>query len=149
MTITATRRGFLAGLLGTSVIAVLPKASIAGTTPSLQPYEIAAPDGWTYQWVASHVMGEPTPMNVQARLDSGWAFVAPATHPTVPAVDIARAVDGGGLILMQKESHLVEKPRLATMPGMRGFFEDNRRTFQGRTIGPDTVEIDFRDEDRA
>lgn len=119
MTITATRRGFLAGLLGTTVIAVMPKAAtIAEAAPTIDVYEITAPDGWTYQWVASHVMGEPTPMNVQARLDKGWTFVAPATHPEKPAIDIARAVEGGGLILMQKETHLVEKPKAYPLPGL-------------------------------
>lgn len=119
MTITATRRGFLAGLLGTTVIAVLPKAaSIADAAPVLQPYDIAAPSGWTYQWVATHVMGEPMPQNVEVRLNNGWTFVPPVNHPTVPAVDIARAVDGGGLILMQKETRLIAPPKAYPLPGL-------------------------------
>ncbi len=135
MSITApTRRGFLAGLLGVSVIAVLPKAaSIAEAAPTITSFEVTAPDGWTYQWVASHVMGEPTPLNVQARVDNGWTFVPPADHPTIQPTDIAMAIDSGGLILMQKETRLIEQPKPHPMAIPPGFFQDNRRTFQGST----------------
>ncbi len=119
MTLTATRRGFLAGLLGTSVIAVLPKApTLAEAAPVLDPFAIDAPAGITYQWVRCSLMGEPDPQNVQLRLDNGWSFVPPALHPTAPAVDIVRAVEGGGLVLMQKPTHLIEQPKAYPLPGM-------------------------------
>ncbi len=110
MTLELTRRGFLQGLLATAVIVSLPK------TPSgiplhdpFNPWAIKAPDGITYQWVRTALCGDPDPENVQLRLDNGWTFVKPATHPGAPVSSLGHAVETGGLVLMEQPTHLVEE----------------------------------------
>lgn len=104
-----TRRGFLAGLLGTAVIAVVPKSALIETAPvPIDPWSIQAPSGTTYQWVRSALLGEADPTNVQARLDSGWTFVAPTTHPGAPISTVQKAIETQGLILMEKPTAEVE-----------------------------------------
>jgi hypothetical protein len=98
-----TRRGFLSALLGFSVVAVLPKMALdAVAAPSIDPFKIVAPDGTTYQWVRTALLGVPDPENLQARLDNGWTFVAPAEHPGAPSSTLGHAIEETGLILMQK-----------------------------------------------
>lgn len=106
-----TRRGFLAGLFGVSVIAVLPRAPVPVSVPvePIDPFAIVAPDGWTYQWVRTALMGTPDPANVQARIDNNWTFVAPAQHPGAPVAKLEDAIETVGLILMQKTTIDVEK----------------------------------------
>lgn len=112
-----TKRDFLIGLLGTSVIAVLPKAAtIADAAPVLDPFAVEAPKDITYQWVRCSLMGEPDPRNVQLRLDNGWTFVPPERHPEAPNHDIEVAVKGSGLILMQKPTALIEQLRARELP---------------------------------
>lgn len=105
-----TRRGFLAGLLGTAVIAVAPKAALIETAPvpPIDPWSIQAPHGLTYQWVRTALLGEPDPANVQARLDNGWIFVVPEAHPGAPVSTVERAIKTSGLILMQKPTEQVQ-----------------------------------------
>lgn len=100
-----TRRGFLAGLLGTAVIVSLPGvvAPAAEITP-IDPWSIKAPPGWTYQWVRTALLGEPDPENVEKRLNNGWAFVVPETHPGAPVSTVEKAIETSGLILMQKRT---------------------------------------------
>lgn len=106
------RRDFLIAMLGTNVIAVLPKeSSLEDAAPFLDPYAVEAPEGITYQWVSSSICGEPNPMNIQARLDNGWTFVSPVEHPTLATSAVSQAVERGGLILMQKQSALIEPPK--------------------------------------
>ena len=105
-----TRRGFLAGLFATAVIvANVPKASLlADVVEPIDPWGIKAPPGWTYQWVRSALLGEPDPENVQKRLDNGWTFVLPATHPGAPVSTIQKAIETSGLILMEKSNEAIE-----------------------------------------
>lgn len=119
MPIDVTRRGFLAGLLGASVIAVVPKAAQAVIEavplPEIDPFAIIAPPGITYNWVTCAVMGDPTERFVEDFLSRGWTFVQPKAHPeaqahVMPAKD---AIGFGGLILMEKATAEVEKDRLA------------------------------------
>jgi hypothetical protein len=103
-----SRRGFLAGLLGTAVIAVIPnaaapvEAAVETVVPPIDPFAITAPPGWTYQWVRCALLGEPDPENVQARIDNNWTFVEPAAHPGAPVSTAQAAIEACGLILMQK-----------------------------------------------
>ena len=119
MPIDVTRRGFLAGLLGATVIAVVPKAAQAVIEavplPEIDPFAITAPPGLTYNWITCAVMGTPSPQYVEDALERGWTFVAPKAHPearahVMPAKD---AIGFGGLILMQKPTPAVERDHLA------------------------------------
>lgn len=108
--IETSRRGFLQGLLAVSVISALPsRVGAIGFS------ELVPPDGWTYQWVCSALLGDPTPENIQKRLDNGWTFVPPSRHGSVPSKELGKALDECGLVLMEKPTHLIESSkRLAT-----------------------------------
>ncbi len=110
MTIETSRRGFLQGLLGLTVVAALPKVPGALALPqSIDPWGISAPAGLTYQWVRTALLGAPDPENLQKRLDNGWIFVVPEVHPGAPLSTVENAVAFGGLILMQKPTVEVER----------------------------------------
>ena len=101
----ATRRGFLGLLLGATVIAVLPSAPVAASRAAKRadPFAIEPPEGMTYQWVRTSLLGEPDHANVQARLDNGWRFVRP--RPGLEAATettLGDAIERGGLVLMEK-----------------------------------------------
>lgn len=119
----ATRRGFLSGLLGVTVVAVLPKMAV----PATDPFKIVAPDGITYQWVRTALLGVPDPENVQGRLDTGWSFVTPSAHPGAPTSSLGHAIEETGLILMQKPTFKVaedaarEKAEQEKVRADRGF----------------------------
>lgn len=122
------RRGFLGGLLGVTVIAALPlemvvDGNLADVSPVRVPVfdfklmqSIQAPDGWTYNWVRSALLGEPDPLNVQRRIDAGWTFVEPSAHPELPSVTAENAISGLGLILMQKQTALIDLPKPHPLP---------------------------------
>src|SRR5262245_38698991 len=129
MTVNVSRRQVLAGIIGTatSVIAIPGDARFAAIgselwpTPAplpfgvakVDPYAIAAPQGWVYQWCRSALLGEPDPENIQIRLDNGWTFVEPADHPGAPVVNTEAAIGHGGLILMKKPKIDVEAAQKA------------------------------------
>lgn len=103
--VEATRRGFLQGLLGTLVIAQVPLGVADPLDPLVEPidpFSIRPPDGITYQWVRSALLGEPDPENVQKRLDNGWQFVAPEAHIGAPTCTLGRTIEESGLVLMEK-----------------------------------------------
>lgn len=107
MALETTRRGFLAGLLGLTVVAVLPK--VPGLAPEpIDPFSITAPSGTTYQWVRTALLGEPDPANVAARVENGWTFVAPTLHPGAPTATLGNAIESSGLVLMQRPTAEVE-----------------------------------------
>lgn len=105
MPIEATRRGFLAGLLGTAVVAVLPSTPYA----AVDPWDIRPPEGITYQWVRTALLGVPDPDNVQKRLDNGWTFVVPTVHPGAPTSTLEQTIAFGGLVLMAKPTPAVQE----------------------------------------
>jgi hypothetical protein len=116
MTINLSRRGFLKGLAGVAVIAALP-AIPSEPAPASPPVDVLnaakPPEGVTYQWVRTHLLGVPEIENVEARINNGWTFVAPRDQPHLPVADAELAVENGGLILMQKPTALVDADRLA------------------------------------
>jgi hypothetical protein len=140
MTVNVSRRQALAGILATatSVIAIpsgdrfAAVASELWPTPAplpvgvaeVDPYAIAAPDGWVYQWCRSALMGEPDPANIQMRLDNGWTFVEPEAHPGAPTVNTEAAIGQGGLILMKK-------PKVLVTEAMRAQREEANKRFGG------------------
>ena len=106
-----TRRGFLAGLLGATVIAVVPKGAalaLDAAVPPIDPWAIQAPPGTTYMWVRCALLGEPDPENVEVRLNNGWKFVEPKVWPGAPLSTAEKAIETGGLILMEKPTVEVE-----------------------------------------
>jgi hypothetical protein len=138
-----TRRGFLAGLGGLFVLAQVPKMEFVGVgevRPVWQPYDVNAPDGWTYEWARCSLMGEPDPENIEKRIANGWEFVSPDTHPEIAAVakmTADQALDVGGLILMQKPTVEVEKARAAQSAincGLTG-----HRMHKIENDGPETI----------
>ena len=115
MTVDLSRRSFLKALAGTAVIVSLPAAVVAAI-PDAAPRAVSAdpvpPAGMTYQWVRTHLLGEPDIENVEARIGTGWTFVAPKDQPHIPTENAALAIEHGGLILMQKPTVMVEAQRL-------------------------------------
>ena len=136
MPVEPTRRGFLAGLLGLTVVAALPK--LPGAAPvlpeAIDPWAITPPDGTTYQWVRSALLGVPDPDNIEQRLSNGWAFVLPDTHPGAPTSTVERAIEASGLILMQKPTAAVQKSLAAALEAQeaewaaRGFHMPQKET---------------------
>lgn len=116
MTVSLSRRGFLKGLAGVAVITALPAIPVE-PTPAAPPVDVLnaakPPDGITYQWVRTHLLGVPDIENVEARINNGWTFVAPRDQPHMPVADAELAVENGGLILMQKPTAIVEAERKA------------------------------------
>ena len=96
--------------MGLAVIAAIPKApGEAPVAETIDPWSIKAPDGLTYQWVRSHLLGEPDPETVEKRLGNGWVCVEPEAHPGAPVSNVEQAVASGGLILMAKPTVEVER----------------------------------------
>jgi hypothetical protein len=113
-----TRRHFLKGFAGCVVVASLPGIVIDSMTNgffagSVGMPPVQAPDGMTYQWIRSSLLGEPDVANIEWRLSKGWTFVSPLTHPELPTSDIDDAIGQGGLVLMQKPTIDVEAGRAA------------------------------------
>jgi hypothetical protein len=114
MTVQFSRRGFLQGLFGVSVIAALPTV-IAETQVigKIATFDVKVPDGITYNWVRTSLLGVPDIENLQDRLNNGWTFVAPAIHPELPHTEATNAIDRMGLVLMQCPTVEVDKRREA------------------------------------
>lgn len=109
MTAETTRRGFLGGLLGTLVICALPRNTAAALIePDFDPFSIVAPPDKVFQWVRTHVMGEPEPKALAARLQNGWKFVSPTSYPRAPVTRLKDAIAKSGLVLMEKPKAAVE-----------------------------------------
>lgn len=127
MTVDVTRRGFLGGMLGVAVIAAMP--SIITPEPAAIPSlplipDVTAPDGITYQWIRSHLFGEPDTANIEFRLSKGWTFVVPDAHPYLKTYALEEVVETGGLVLMQKPTAEVEKARQAEIDAGNALLDD-------------------------
>ena len=138
MTLEPTRRGFLAGLFGLTVVAVVPGGGFdeaAAAVPAADPFAIQAPEGITYQWVRTALLGEPDPANVEARLCNGWRFVSPSRHPSAPTAQLGATVEMSGLVLMERPTADVEAQERARQPGPDDMFKTgavNRPVGDGR-----------------
>lgn len=87
------------------VIAALPSAGC------FDPPQLAAPDGTTYTWVNTTIMGDPDLARLQQRLATGWSFVTPDTHPDALAMTMGEAILSQGFCLMAKPTAQVEEQR--------------------------------------
>lgn len=105
-----TRRGFLKGLFGTAVIAVLPNPVFQEAHAEQVP-NLIAPEGMTYQWVRAALLGDQSWSRIDECLENGWQLVPPSQHPQAVSVDIEEAVKGDGLVLMMKPTEIVERER--------------------------------------
>lgn len=102
------RRGFLSGLLGTAVIAAFPPDLVCGITAVP---EVKAPEGVTYEWARTALLGEPDLENIERRIANGWTFVTQEAHPGIEFTGFAEVVERNGLALMQKPTIDVERAR--------------------------------------
>ena len=57
--------------------------------------------GWAYRWIATHVLGQAEPTNVNRKLREGWEPVKAEDHPELLMVGNAKTgnVEIGGLML--------------------------------------------------
>jgi len=92
---------------------------VSGWAAGHDPWSIKAPDGTTYQWVRTALLGNADPANVQARLDNGWTFVAPTEHPGAPVSTVEEAIETHGLILMQKPTAAVQESEAKRLAALR------------------------------
>lgn len=77
----------------------------------IEPPELPAPEGTTYLWANTTLMGEPDTKRLNDLLGSGWAFVAPVAQPDALAMPMGRATAARGFCLMEKATALVEGQR--------------------------------------
>ena len=87
------------------VIAALPSAGC------FDPPQYPAPDGTTYTWVNTTIMGDPDLARLQQRLATGWSFVTPDTHPDALAMTMGEAILSQGFCLMAKPTAQVAEQR--------------------------------------
>ena len=92
--------------LETMVIAALPSRD-----GGIDPPQIPAPPGITYQWTNTTIMGEPDLKRLSQLADTGWTFVPPSAHPTVPAMILGAAIATRAFCLVAKPTALIEDQR--------------------------------------
>lgn len=68
--------------------------------PSTLPDPMPQP-GYTYRWIATHMLGQADPTNVSRKLREGWEPVKAEDHPELMLVGNAKTgnVEIGGLML--------------------------------------------------
>lgn len=73
--------------------------------PSNLPEPTPEP-GWTYHWVATHILGQADPTNVSKKLREGWVPVKAEDHPELHLLGSAQTgnVEIGGLMLCKMPS---------------------------------------------
>jgi hypothetical protein len=66
--------------------------------------------GYTYRWIATHVLGQSDPTNVSRKLRDGWVPVKADDHPELMLVGNEKTgnVEIGGLMLCKMPSDRVE-----------------------------------------
>ena len=66
--------------------------------------------GYTYRWIATHVLGQSDPTNVSRKLRDGWVPVKADDHPELMLVGSEKTgnVEIGGLMLCKMPSDRVE-----------------------------------------
>lgn len=78
----------------------------AYTPPSLLPTPNPEP-GFSFRWVATHVLGEANPVNMSKRLREGWEPVKAEDHPELMLGQKTGNVEIGGLMLVKIPSERV------------------------------------------
>ena len=75
--------------------------------PSTLPDPTPEP-GWTYHWVATHIMGQSNPTNVSQKLREGWVPVKAVDHPELMLLSSAESgnVEIGGLMLCKMPTEM-------------------------------------------
>lgn len=80
--------------------------------PSTLPEPTPEP-GFTFHWVATHVLGQEDPSNVSVKMRDGWVPVKAEDHPELMLVGNAKTgnVEIGGLMLckMPTERYMARK----------------------------------------
>ena len=74
--------------------------------PSTLPDPVPEP-GYTYRWIATHVMSQSTPANVSQRFREGWVPVRSEDHPELQ-IATAGNVEIGGLMLCKIATEVAE-----------------------------------------
>lgn len=68
--------------------------------PSLLPTPNPEP-GFTFRWVATHVLGTANPVNMSKRFREGWEPVKAEDHPELGLAQVSGNVEIGGLMLVK------------------------------------------------
>jgi len=84
-------------------------ARVVYTPPSNLPDPTPEP-GYTYRWIATHVLGQSTPTNVSQKMREGWVPVKAEDHPELMLVGSANTgnVEIGGLMLCKMSTDRVQ-----------------------------------------
>jgi hypothetical protein len=79
-------------------------------TPSSTLPDPTPEPGYTYRWIATHVLGQSDPTNVSRKLRDGWVPVKADDHPELMLVGNEKTgnVEIGGLMLCKMPSDRVE-----------------------------------------
>lgn len=118
------RRDLLKAMGATAVVASLPLASMAAVDASRyvglvldSDAALTPPEGITYEWKRASIFidGELDLANMREQVRKGWSFVKPQV--VFADVDVARVptiadvCKHSGLVLMQKPTKDIEKPK--------------------------------------
>lgn len=84
-------------------------ARVVYTPPSNLPDPTPEP-GYTYRWIATHVLGQSTPTNVSQKMREGWVPVKAEDHPELMLMGSANTgnVEIGGLMLCKMSTDRVQ-----------------------------------------
>lgn len=75
--------------------------------PSLLPTPSPEP-GYSFRWVATHILGEANPVNMSKKLREGWEPVKAEDHPELGLGLKSGNVEIGGLMLVKIPTERVE-----------------------------------------
>lgn len=77
--------------------------------PELLPEPTPEP-GWTFRWIATHVLGQSDPTNVSRKFREGWVPVKAADHPELQYFGDGKSgnVEIGGLMLCKIPSETMQ-----------------------------------------
>jgi hypothetical protein len=78
----------------------VPPSSLPDPTPE---------PGYSYRWIATHILGQADPTNVSRKLRDGWEPVKAADHPELMLVGSTNGnVEIGGLMLCKQPTERVQ-----------------------------------------